>query len=199
MNRLGFFLGSFDPPHIGHLQVAIECLNNKLVDKVIYVPAKQNPFKHNSLNIIHRINMLNNMINEYNLKKDVEVSSIEKDLEINKEGKVYSYLTLDILFNKLYKDYNCYWILTTETFEDLINWKNHEALKDINKLIGYNFKPYYYDFTEANLNNHIIDYFKIYNTPHSSDLRQLIQENKIVYPFISKSVCSYIKQNNLYI
>ena len=196
MNKLGFFLGSFDPPHIGHLQVAIECLNNKLVDKVIYVPAKQNPFKKNSLNIDHRINMLNNLINEYNLKKEIEISSIEKDLNTNENGEVYSYITLDILFNKLYKDYNCYWILSTETFEQIYSWKNSELLKSFKKLIGYNSRPYYYyDFLEWNIK----DWFKIYNTPHSSSLRETIKNDKSPYPFISKSVYNYIKQNNLYI
>lgn len=211
MNKLGFFLGSFDPPHIGHLQVAIECLNNKLVDKVIYVPAKQNPFKENSLNIYERINMLNCMISEYNLKDLIEVSYVECDFERDNErvkcsyetsdnNQVkYSYEILDTLFNKLYKDYDCYWILTTETFETLPLWKHYDKLKGFKKLIGYNIRPYYYHFEHVIKEMHIIDYFKIYNTPHSSDLRKFIKDNKNPYPFISKTVFNYIKQHNLYI
>lgn len=196
MNRLGFFLGSFDPPHIGHLQVAIECLNNNLVDKVIYVPAKQNPFKKSSIDIENRIDMLNLFINEYNLQKRIEVSSIEKDLNANENGSVYSYITLNTLFNKLYKDYNCYWILTIETFEEYDHWKNKELLEQYNKIIGYPCSFYYKHITE---NHNIKGSFKIYDTPHSSDLRKLIKEKKSVYPFICKSVFNYIKQNNLYI
>lgn len=199
MNRLGFFLGSFDPPHVGHLQVAIECLNNNLVDKVIYVPSQQNPFKQNSIDIDKRIDMLNLFINEYNFQKKIEISSIEKDLETNKDKSVYSYITLNTLFNKLYKDYNCYWILTTETFGELCYWKNKELLKQYDKLVGYSFSPFFINFKNVIKDNNIKEFFKIYDTPHSSDLRKLIKEKKSVYPFICKSVFNYIKQNNLYI
>ncbi len=200
INRLGFFLGSFDPPHIGHLQVAIECLNNNLVDKIIYVPAKQNPFKKASINISHRVNMLNCMINEYNLNKVIEVSSIEMDLDSNDNGEVYSYITLNVLFNKVYKDYDCYWILTDETFGGVWLWKNYDnMLRKFHKYIGSQTLPHYFAMKDIVRYNNIKGSFNIYNTPHSSDLRKLIKEKKNVYPFICKSVYNYIKQNNLYI
>ncbi len=33
--KLGVYVGSFNPPHKGHLKVANYLLNNKIVDKVI--------------------------------------------------------------------------------------------------------------------------------------------------------------------
>lgn len=49
MTRIGLLLGSFDPIHIGHLYMATQALNNKLVDKVLFVPTFQNPWKEQSI------------------------------------------------------------------------------------------------------------------------------------------------------
>ena len=43
--KYGFFLGSFDPPHLGHFAVVEKVLKEGLVDRVIMVPAPQNPWK----------------------------------------------------------------------------------------------------------------------------------------------------------
>lgn len=37
--RVGLFLGSFDPIHIGHISIITTVLNANLVDKVIIIPA----------------------------------------------------------------------------------------------------------------------------------------------------------------
>ena len=38
---VGLLLGSFDPPHIGHIDAALQSIN--LVDEVWFIPAWQNP------------------------------------------------------------------------------------------------------------------------------------------------------------
>ena len=43
--KTGLFFGSFDPIHNGHLIKAVEALEKNLVDRVVFVPAKQNPWK----------------------------------------------------------------------------------------------------------------------------------------------------------
>ena len=42
MNRVGLFFGSFDPPHIGHVNVVAGVINSGLVDQVLVIPAYQN-------------------------------------------------------------------------------------------------------------------------------------------------------------
>lgn len=46
--RVGLFLGSFDPIHIGHISIITTVLNANLVDKVIIIPAWHNPFKEHN-------------------------------------------------------------------------------------------------------------------------------------------------------
>lgn len=43
--RLGFYGGTFDPPHRGHLFVAQEALRSAGLDALLWVPARQSPHK----------------------------------------------------------------------------------------------------------------------------------------------------------
>ena len=43
--RLGIFGGSFDPPHVGHLLVAVDALEALALDTLIFVPAAVQPLK----------------------------------------------------------------------------------------------------------------------------------------------------------
>lgn len=37
--RVGLFFGSFDPPHIGHVNVVMGAINSSQVDRVLVIPA----------------------------------------------------------------------------------------------------------------------------------------------------------------
>ena len=44
--RVGILGGSFDPIHFGHLAIAEEAREALRLDRVIFVPAAQQPLKH---------------------------------------------------------------------------------------------------------------------------------------------------------
>ena len=44
-SRVGFFGGSFDPIHLGHLNIAIELAERHKLDEVFVCPTSQSPFK----------------------------------------------------------------------------------------------------------------------------------------------------------
>ena len=45
--RLGIFGGTFDPPHLGHLLVAIDAYEALALDRLVFVPTGQQPLKAN--------------------------------------------------------------------------------------------------------------------------------------------------------
>ncbi len=47
--RIGLYGGSFDPVHRGHLLVAQAALEELCLDRLVFIPAAQSPFKQDSL------------------------------------------------------------------------------------------------------------------------------------------------------
>ena len=59
--RIGFFGGSFDPVHLGHINLAVRILEKGLVDKILFCPAHVSPTKGEippAAEPKHRMNML---------------------------------------------------------------------------------------------------------------------------------------------
>ena len=47
--RLGVFGGTFDPPHLGHLAAASDAAQALALDRVLWIPAAEHPFKRGSV------------------------------------------------------------------------------------------------------------------------------------------------------
>ena len=91
--KIGVYVGSFNPVHIGHKYVMDYLLNNNYLDKIIVIPTKEYWNKFNLIDIEHRINMLkfyenekiiiNNYLNNY--EYTYEILNILKDENPNDE------------------------------------------------------------------------------------------------------------------
>ena len=116
--KLGIYVGSFNPPHRGHLKVVEYVLNKKLVDKVLILPTPSYWDKKDFVSDYHRINML----------KFFEKDNIIIDDIHNKDQ--YTYQTL----NSIKKDYpNDEWflIIGSDNLLRFHEWKNvNEILKN---------------------------------------------------------------------
>ena len=62
--RLGVYIGSFNPVHIGHIDIVNYLLYNEVVDKILIVPTLNYWNKNDLIDIKHRINMLKLIENE---------------------------------------------------------------------------------------------------------------------------------------
>ena len=125
--RIGFLLGSFDPIHIGHLYMATESLNENLVDKVIFVPTFQNPWKERSVDFHQRRAMIQSAI--YDIP-NCELSEVEQLLS----PPYYSSKTLEIL-SKQYQNDDLYLIVGADVSEEIKNWYNGDWILKQFKLI----------------------------------------------------------------
>ena len=93
--KTGIFVGSFNPPTKAHLEIAKLLYNEKLVEKIVFVPVNND--KKDLVSIEHRINILNEYCNDFNY---LEVSNIMKTYSNN-----FNYLVLEdlsIKYNDLY-------------------------------------------------------------------------------------------------
>ena len=90
MKKRALFGGSFDPPHFGHLNLAIEMLEREGFEEVIWVPAAQSPFKGPATEAMHRLAMVR-------LATAPVAEFKVLDLEIRRVGKSYTVDTLEAL------------------------------------------------------------------------------------------------------
>ncbi len=83
--KIAFLGGAFDPPHVGHFKIIEYCIN--LFDKVLIIPNKESPSDNKKIiaSYQHRINMLNILFENQNVKLD--------NFELLSNKKNYTYYT----------------------------------------------------------------------------------------------------------
>lgn len=188
----GYIFGSFNPIHNGHLTMAIDVLKNKLCDNIVFVPAKQNPFKKAyNVSDTQRIDMIDLAIKSCGLYSDK--MSIN-DIEINSnilDGKTYNTI-------KALNDPNHLFICGTDTYYEIHKWyKGDEILKEENFII--------FNRNEANdisikMDNivAILCNDTILNIS-STNVRERIKNNMDIYNYVPTDVANYILAHGLYL
>ena len=120
--KICFLGGTFDPPHIGHLRIALECL--KQCQKFIFFPSKQSPHKPNLpyFSHNHRLNMLNMLVSNYD---NIQVDSFE----INSDNEIsYTIDTIRYLMRK-YKKASLYMVVGSDLIDSIDSWKEWPEIK----------------------------------------------------------------------
>jgi nicotinate-nucleotide adenylyltransferase len=192
--KIGVLGGSFDPPHLAHLNIAQFILRSKLVDKVLLVPVMNHPFRKNIIAPFEdRLRMLNILIKELKESNKIIVSRIEKSL-FNSSHPNFSYCTLKALSQK-HPQCHFRWIIGSDMLESFDKWHCYkEILEEFGIIIylreGYPIKK---NFENAK----IINYLPVSDIS-SSEIRKLISQGRDVSYLTGASLFDYIKSNNLY-
>ena len=146
--QIALFGGAFDPPHLGHQQIAESLISQKIVDEVWFVPTGVHDFGKNMTSAEHRVAMLKLMIDgksgsgaktSENLAED-KVSKSPKtrveDCELKRKGVSYSIDTLNQLSAE-YPEHEFSWVIGSDNLESFHLWGDYEAM-----LEKYNFYAY---------------------------------------------------------
>lgn len=186
--KIGVFVGSFDPVHIGHKNVMDYLIDNNYVDKVIIVPTESYWDKNINTNIVHRINMLKLYENE-----NIIVGSKYSNLKFTYE-----------VLNSIKKDYNVeiFLIMGADNILKFHLWKNiDEILKNKVLVLGRNNINVTSVINElANKDKYIyVDGF-IEKQISSTYIREKLKEKKYseLSMFLDSNIIAYIKENMLY-
>lgn len=182
--RIGVFGGSFNPPHLMHLNIAKDLLRLKYLDKVIFVPTGNKYSKDDLIDIKYRIEMLKIMTISYD---DMIVSDYE-----NQDRVVYTYETLDY-FKKKYLGSEIYFILGADNLKQISNWKNSEYILSNYKLLVINRGD---DKIEVKDNVVVMDILN--NDISSTFIRSNIDNDDIIKKYLDKNVLEYIRKEKLY-
>ena len=127
--KIGFFGGSFDPVHFGHLCAAQDACENHQLDQLFFVPAAQAPLKpHDAQSSAgDRLAMLRAAVKE---DRRFEVS----DYEVTKGGMSYTIDSVRHFRTQLPHD-RLFWIIGSDQLPQLHLWKDIHELAPLIEFI----------------------------------------------------------------
>ena len=188
--KIGFFGGTFNPPHKGHEKIINYC--SELFDELLIFPNLISPHKLNlpPIDPKHRINMLKLIIKNNNVKVD--------SYEVASELSSYTHHTVKYLLEK-YKKCNLFMITGKDQLLNLDNWYNIDfILKNthilcFDRMISNNKKDVFSSYPDTQ--------FIDFDFPFSSSLirKKICKNEQIDTSLISQKVKNYIYEHNLYI
>jgi nicotinate-nucleotide adenylyltransferase len=122
MSRLGLYGGSFDPIHHGHLILARQALEDLSLDRVIFIPAAESPFKpnHSSASAADRLAMVQ-------LAVQGEPCFIVDSLEIYRDAPSYTIDTVRAYYAQRPGD-TLFFLVGEDHVSALPTWNEFEEL-----------------------------------------------------------------------
>ena len=191
--NIGIFGGCFNPPHNMHKQIAMDLIEKKYLDKVIFLPTGNTYKKADLIGLEERIAMLNILLND----KAFEVSDISKD-----EKYKYTFEALDYYHEKNKED-TFYFICGTDNLKEFDTWKNYEYIlsnykllviprnnDDINEIIS-KYNEYSKNILIADINQNLVSSTTVRNYIKLGKKEELIK-------LMDKEVLEYILSKGLY-
>lgn len=122
-HKIGFFGGTFDPIHLGHLILASYAASGAKLDRLLFAPAADPPHKDHRVSPVgDRIEML---LRAIELDPRFEMTSVDLD----RPGPHYSADTLAILSNR-FPDAEFYFLMGSDSYRDLPKWHEPARLLD---------------------------------------------------------------------
>ena len=123
MERIGIYGGTFNPPHVGHIQAARAAVEVLDLQKLLIIPDRIAPHKAMPVNTPtpeQRLQMLR--IATENDDK-IEVS----DIELRREGVSYTYETV-LALRQAYPDARLVLLMGTDMFLSFRTWRNPDVI-----------------------------------------------------------------------
>lgn len=125
MHRIGIYGGTFDPVHIGHLNLCKTMQEKLAVDEILMIPTGTPPHKAaTATKAEYRLEMCKLAVKDFGLTANVS------DIEIRREGRSYTFLTVTELLEQM-TDVELYLIMGADMFMSLETWYRFEDLKKL--------------------------------------------------------------------
>ena len=127
--RIGLLGGSFNPPHIGHLNISLKSLKKFNLSKIIWLVTPCSPLKSSSIyeDLQVRVKQCQEMIQSYSNK--IEVIDIEKNFR-----NFYSSESIKEI-KKWHRDVQFYWIIGCDNLLNIYKWRKWKMIFKMTKVI----------------------------------------------------------------
>ena len=199
MERIGIYGGTFNPPHIGHIQAAKQAVRSLGLSRLLVIPDRIAPHKAmpgNSAEPQQRLDMLRIALADC---PEIEVS----DIELNREGPSYTYETI-LQLKRQYPEASLVLLMGTDMFLSFHNWRNPQIILE-NAMLGVFYRG---DKGEAaaieakkaemEANGAVVELVKNPVIQISSTQMRRLLAFRCAGEFLPEGVLDYIRENRLY-
>ena len=214
--RIGAYGGTFDPIHLGHIEIARSVVRNFELDKLLFIPAYKPP--HKSLEAIsdsrHRYQMC---VLAFEDQPRITVSKMEIDLP----ERPYTIETMARLRAEYGEQAKLFFVMGADSFAEIATWRDYQRLLSSTNLIvasraGSDFSTTHLPdvFREKIVDTRSLKDCKaliksdaecfIYLTnwvnrkASSTQIRRRVREGKSIEGLTVQSVIDYIEEHKLY-
>lgn len=190
MKHIGILGGTFNPVHYGHLMMAQTALETLKLDKVLFIPANNSPFKTSAVtaSAMERLDMLR-------LATQARGQFAIDDREIKRGGISYTVDTVRELAETL-KATKLYLIMGCDTFDGFPKWRYPDEIVELSTLVVIN-RPGF----DAPIKSKFP--FKMIDMPalaiSSTDMRKRVKSRKSITYLTPDNVIDYINRRKLYL
>lgn len=195
--RIGFFGGTFDPIHHGHLILASYAASEAGLDRLLFAPAAYPPHKNREItDVAYRIEMLLRAIDQ---DERFEMTTVDLD----RDGPHYSADTLAILANQ-FPDAELYFLMGSDSYRDLPAWHEPARLFEHAKLLvgkrpnsSFDEQALWKVLPPARARTEFVDIPLIEIS--STEIRKRVAERLPIDYLVPHQVQEYIATNGLYL
>ncbi|NPV86871.1 MAG: nicotinate (nicotinamide) nucleotide adenylyltransferase [Anaerolineae bacterium] len=196
--RIGVFGGTFDPPHIGHLILAMEAQDQLRLDKVLWVITPISPFKHH----IH-ISPLEQRLELLEVALAGEAGFEISRVDVDRPPPYYAVDTMRLLRN-CFANAEWFYLMGEDSLGDLPGWHQPHLLLALCDGLGVMRRPGF----AANLQElekalpGVCDKVQFFDAPlieiSAHDIRHRISRGKPFRFFVPSAVYDRIIENKYY-
>ena len=199
MEKIGIYGGTFNPLHMGHLYAARQAIETLELDKLILIPDRIAPHKEipaGTATPEQRMEMLR-IATKHELKMEVS------DIELKREGKSYTYLTVEQI-SRENPDAKLYLLMGTDMFTSFHTWMEPERITAKAALAvmyrGDKGEAEAIEEAKARMENRGAEVVLVKNDAiaiSSTQMRRLLAF-RCAGPFLPEGVYDYIRSQGLY-
>jgi nicotinate-nucleotide adenylyltransferase len=125
MRRVGILGGTFDPIHVGHIDLASAAQTTLGLTSVVIMPANVPPHRPAPVaSAFHRFAMVAMAISD-------QTGWIASDGELTEPSRSYTVTTLRRLHDEGYRPTELFFLIGADAFSEISTWKDYPAILDL--------------------------------------------------------------------
>jgi nicotinate-nucleotide adenylyltransferase len=193
--RIALYGGTFDPVHLGHLEVARRVSELFEIEKVVFIPAQIAPHKVGRpvTEPIHRYAMIA-------LATQNDSQLLISTFELDAPDRRYTVDTVAEFQRRLGDDTELFFIMGADSWSEITTWRDWERLLRMTNHIvvtrpGYEVPP-----APVGLGNRILFTDAVQKDISATNIRRLANEERYdeLEQLVPRSVAGYIKKYGIY-